>query len=415
MLQGQGAPGDAVTRSTVLQEALAASCPDANSTIADGTRSCFKGLLPPVPRQQHLSRPATTFLVELLDVDEPFLTALALADEWTPLAPAQLEPTRRLLHWSARIALAAYQHRERTMTKAREDYARREGPVETKEARDRCRARWQTAVRVAALNLVADGIVRLEHVDALPAELGRLTVADIWAALPEQRVVDDTERRWALDRASSILLDRRDPWLRLVAREGLGPAWSDEVLARAAKKLVDSRSLDGQRTTEQFVTTVVQSVVKDVRAEISKGPIPIDHTDEWVIATIGATTATSGAASDDPADVVVERLTFGAAPSDPRDGSGRSEISRVLARMVRTGPREGVHRSVLDAHVYARDRLNATRSVPPREGLPRWYERYYVRTLGAPPAVASARAGERLRELRHAVAHGCFPPSAVRS
>lgn len=403
----QGVPGGAVTRSLLVQEALVAWCPEANSTVQDGTRSCFKGLLPAVRRQQHLSRPATAQLVELLGVDEPFLIGLAVAEESATLAPAQIEPTRQVLAWSVPIAVAAYRHRERTTAAARQAFTLRHGPMLTKEDRDRCRALWQSAVRVAALNLVADRVVPLTRLDELPRELQRLTVEQIWSALPDRRAVDEAERRAALDTVSRLLLSRPEPWLRLIAREGLGPTWADEVLARAARKLVDSRTLDADRATEQFVTTVVQSVVKDVRAELVRGPIPVDHTDEWVVATLGAAT---GPGDADPADLVADRLAFGAATARHHDPTGRTEISAVLARMVRTGPRQGVKPSVLDAHDYARGRLEATRSVLPRDGLPRWYERYYLRSVGSPPAIAVDRARDRMRELRHAVAHGCFPP-----
>lgn len=118
-------------------------------------------------------------------MDERFLMALATLEDDAVLQPAQVQPAIEIAEWAAQIALSAYRVHITQRREALISYASHKGLFVSDNQRRSVAGKWLTAVRLTALNLIADGHVDVANVDELEAALRSLTVEQLWAVHPD--------------------------------------------------------------------------------------------------------------------------------------------------------------------------------------------------------------------------------------
>lgn len=390
-----------------------------SGSLTEQTTSCFKGLLPRVKRQPHVSRSATAHLIRVLEVDEPFLTTLATIGDDVALTPEQVEPATRIAGWAAHIAVTAYQHCVRTRDAAETVYVERHGELANDNTRRSVGGKWLTAVRVTALNLVADGQVDIEDLDHLAETLDALGVERVWttttggessAAAAPPRAVTDAEAAAVRELAVNLLFSNRSRFLGVISRvSGLTGTDAEDVLQEAGRKILSLPRLGPHQVNLGYLTVVVKTTTLDVVNKRRRG-----SGEQLVSFQPGEQPIKEPSIEDDVShiedpwrtdDPIIDPTT-----GQPLRDDDRGATVRVLTAMVRAGAAQGVSPMVLDAHAHVADALLRTRPTRLRGAVERLYVDHYRTTLNRPPAVAALRAQARLSELRYAARHHSFPP-----
>ena len=384
-------------------------------SLVSQTQSCVKGLLPVVNRQPHLSRPSTDHLTRVLKVDEPFLVALATLEDDVVLQPAQVQPAIEIAEWAAQIAVSAYRVYVSLRREALISYASHKGLFVSDNQRRSVAGKWLTAVRLTALNLIADGHVDVAKIGELEAALRSLTVEQLWAEHPDfagRGVVDgaaDPANRAIREAAIKLLFEHKQRFFGVMWRTGQLKGYdAEDVLQETGKKILTLPSFGPGQANLAYLTAMVRTLTLDHIDKRRRMPtvfVPKGE-DFELIADTGVT--------DDHAPIIDSQSGYGEAPGhalgETLARTARDEVAETLDALVTAGERQGVPETVLDAHRFVAHKVRSTRSAPLDEAIHNWYEDYYSINLGRPPAITERRVSERLRELRYAVMYRDFPP-----